>query len=239
MWWFAALHANLLVLARRFATGGATEPLLDAGCGTGGLLARIAAEYPQRGAIGLEADGSACARAGAKSGRPVCTGSVDALPFAAAAFGAIFSADVLCHRGVDERAALAQFHRCLSQKGLLILNLPAYRWMLSRHDVAVANVKRYTRRGLTRLLEGAGFRLVFVSYWNMLLFPMMVMTRKVLPAGRGGESDVRLYPAPIEALCRAATTIERALLRHGVRLPFGGSLIAVAVKDASRRDGDG
>ncbi len=47
----------------------------------------------------------------AKSGRPVCAGSVNALPFADGAFGAIVSADVLCHDGVDERAALAQFHR--------------------------------------------------------------------------------------------------------------------------------
>jgi hypothetical protein len=31
-------------------------------------------------------------------------------------------------------------------------------------------------------------------------------------------------------LCRAATGFERALLRRGMRFPFGGSLIAVAAK---------
>lgn len=236
MWWFAAMHANLLLLDRRIRGQAAAQKLLDAGCGTGGLLARIAAAYPERTAIGLDADRLACVRAAAKSGRPVCAGSVDALPFADAAFGTIFSADVLCHRDVDEHAALAQFHRCLSESGVLILNLPAYGWMMSRHDEAVYNVRRYTRRRLAGLLEAAGFRLVFASYWNMVLFPMMVLTRKLLPTAGDAGSDVKSYPAPVEALCRAATGLERVLLRCGLRFPFGGSLIAVAAKQATGED---
>jgi SAM-dependent methyltransferase len=232
MWWFAATHANLLLLYRRLSgPAAAGRPLFDAGCGTGGLLARLAAAYPDRTVIGLDVDAIACARAAVKSARPACAGSVNALPFADGTFGAIFSADVLCHRDVDERAALAQFHRCLSDGGVLVLNLPAYTWMLSRHDAAVANVRRYTRRGVAHLLQAAGFRLVFASYWNIVLFPIMVLTRKLLPRGKDAASDVRVYPAPLEALCRAATGVERAFLRCGMRFPFGGSVIAVAAKD--------
>jgi SAM-dependent methyltransferase len=228
MWWFASLHANLLLLYRRSGAANMMQPLLDAGCGTGGFLAQIAGEYPGRTAVGLDAEPFACARAAAKSGRPVCAGSVNVLPFADAAFGAIFSADVLCHDGVDERRALAQFHRCLGDGGVLVVSLPAYRWMMSRHDLAVANVRRYTRSELSRRLQAAGFRVVFVGYWNMLLFPLMVLTRKLLPGA--ASSDVKPYPAPVEAMCRAATAVERVLLSFGVRLPFGGSVIAVATK---------
>jgi SAM-dependent methyltransferase len=236
MWWFAATHANLLMLCRRFSRAGSgamptlRPPLLDAGCGTGGLLARLAADCPAVPAIGLDADQAACQRAGAKSGRPVCRGSVNALPFPDATFSAIVSADVLCHRDVDERQALRQFHRCLVEDGVLVLNLPAYRWLLSRHDAAVYNARRYTRRGAARLLRDAGFRLLYASYWNALLFPLMVLTRKLLP---GGAGDVRPYSLPVEALCRAATGFERLLLRCRLRLPFGGSLIAVAAKSSS------
>jgi SAM-dependent methyltransferase len=230
MWWFAAMHANLL-LFHRMAGAATASPLLDAGCGTGGLLARLAAAYPRSAAIGLDADHYACARARTKSDRSVCVASVNAMPFASAAFGAIFSADVLCHAGVDERVALAQFHRCLDERGVLVLNLPAYQWMMSGHDAAVHNVRRYTREGVARLLRAAGFRLVFASYWNTLLFPIMIVTRKLLPAGNAVASDVRLYPAPVETLCRAAMSLERALLRRRLRLPFGGSLIAVAAKE--------
>ena len=52
----------------------------------------------------------------------------------------------------------------------------------------------------------------------------------------GHELGYRPFPEPqmaaVEALCRAATALERALLRRGWRLPFGGSLIAVAAKKA-------
>jgi SAM-dependent methyltransferase len=232
MWWFAAVHANLRTLARGFNSSAAPDRVLDAGCGTGGLLAKLATDRPAAMVIGLDADQAACTRAKAKSARPVCRGSVNELPFADAAFSAIFSADVLCHRDVDEQQALIQFHRCLMPGGILVLNLPAYRWMLSRHDAAVYNVRRYTRRGAARLLRDAGFRLLYASYWNVVLFPLMVITRKLLPS-RGAASDVKLYPAPIEALCRAVTAFERALLKGGLRFPFGGSLIAIAGKSAA------
>jgi hypothetical protein len=104
---------------------------------------------------------------------------------------------------------------------------------MSGHDAAVANIRRYTRRQMERLLEAAGFRVLFASYWNTLLFPVMVAARKLAPAGARPASDDKLYPPAVEALCRAATSLERALLARGVRLPFGGSLIAVAEKPAA------
>src|SRR5580704_16511061 len=238
MWWFAAIHANLLMLYRRAMPERApsghegTRPLLDAGCGTGGLLARLREQLPAVAAIGLDANETACTWAAQKSGRPVCAGSVNALPFADAALAAIVSVDVLCHRDVDETKALAQFHRCLAAGGILILNLPAYRWLMSRHDAAVYNARRYTRKEVLALLRAAGFRPIFASYWNMLLFPLMVAARKLLP-GAASRSDVALQPAIVDVACRAATAIERGLLRTGIRLPFGGSVLAVAAKAES------
>ncbi len=87
MWWFAANHRNLLTLSRHrvsLETGYRADP--GCGCGTGGFLAQLAARYPDRPLLGLDADQQACGRAGAKSARPVCTGSVDSLPFPDGAF---------------------------------------------------------------------------------------------------------------------------------------------------------
>ena len=229
MWWFAAVHGNIGMLCRsamRRPPG--TWRLLDAGCGTGGLLRRLAREVPVAVTLGLDADETACRWAAEKSGRPVCTGSVNTLPFHDAAFATIVSVDVLCHRGVDQMRALEQFYRCLAAGGLLILNLPAYRWLMSRHDKAVDNVLRYTRTEIIGLLRAAGFRPLFVSYWNMILFPLVVVTRKLV--GGGSRSDVRLQPAFVDALCRAATICERGLMRAGLHLPFGSSVLAVAAK---------
>ncbi len=62
-----------------------------------------------------------------------------------------------------------------------------------------ANVRRYTAKDLARLLREVGFRPVYVSYWNAILFPLMVLTRKFLPGGEQAGSDVRLYPRPVES----------------------------------------
>ncbi|HEV2878993.1 MAG TPA: class I SAM-dependent methyltransferase [Candidatus Eremiobacteraceae bacterium] len=44
---------------------------IDAGCGTGGLLAKLAADRPRAVAIGLDAHQQACERATVKRGRAV------------------------------------------------------------------------------------------------------------------------------------------------------------------------
>jgi SAM-dependent methyltransferase len=230
MWWFAALHKNLLALASRMPAGATNLPVLDAGCGTGGFLARLGQQCRGKAVFGLELDHSACIRAAVKSGRLVCSGSVNEIPFRDGSFAAIFSADVLSHCGVDESRALRQFHRCLAEDGCLILNLPAYRWMLSRHDAAVHNIRRYTASGLSRLLQAVGFHPLYISYWNAMLFPLMAITRKLPVGSDRARSDVKPYPAAIDLLCRWVTGSETALLRRGLKFPFGGSLIAIAAK---------
>jgi len=238
MWWFRGLHANALVAfgaARREMTGAAAAaPLsLDAGCGTGGLLTRLAALDGSGRAIGLDVDARAAEFARRKSGCPVTLGSVNALPFRENSFSAIFSMDVLCHRAVDPAAALREAERCLAPGGALILNLPAYPWLLSAHDVQVHNARRFTRPQVRAMLHAAGFPEARIGYWNMALFPLMVLRRKLLPSADG--SDVQLYPAPVEALFRAVLALERWIMRLGVNLPFGGSLMAVAIKPGAPR----
>jgi SAM-dependent methyltransferase len=224
MWWYRGLRANLLALA---GEGRAGELLLDAGCGTGGTLRHLRAAAPRVSLVGMDYDGRACARARAKSGCPVAAGSIDALPFASRAFDVILSADVLCHRDVDEPAALAELHRCLKPGGRLILNLPAYGWLRSVHDARVHTARRYTARGLARLLGRHGFGDIRSTYWNTLLFPVMVLRRKLL---KGASSDVMVYPAPLERLFRALLGLETRALAAGWGLPFGGSVLVRAVK---------
>ncbi len=72
MWWFRGLHANLLAALRRERATAAA--ILDAGCGTGGLLARLAAAFPGARTVGLELDLGAAGVARRKSGCPVCVG---------------------------------------------------------------------------------------------------------------------------------------------------------------------
>ncbi|MEK0081920.1 class I SAM-dependent methyltransferase [Benzoatithermus flavus] len=229
MWWFAALHARMLDAVARHP-GPPDLPLLDAGCGTGGLLRRLAAAFPARPLLGVDIAPAAATAARRRSPVPVAVASVTALPFAAGSLGGVLMADVLCHRLVDEEKALAEAARVLAPGGTLVLNLPAFAWLLSTHDIRVHNVRRYDRRRAGELLVRAGFEIRELRFWNSLLFPLMVLQRKVLARGEAAESDVAPVTAPLDRLLRGVVGIERLLAGLGVRFPFGGSILAVAVK---------
>lgn len=228
LWWYRGLHANLLD-ALRDAGVPASAPLLDAGCGTGGLLARLAQAAPGRPLVGLDGFERAAGRARAKAGVPVVVGSVDALPFPDACFGAIVSADVLCHRSVDPARALAEAFRCLVPGGLLLLNLPAFRWLASYHDRRVHSVRRFDRGEVRALLADAGFGGIDVRHWNSLLFPVMVL-RRLRPGADDAHSDVVVPARPVNAALAAVVGLERSIARLGLRYPVGGSVLAVGRK---------
>jgi hypothetical protein len=84
---------------------------------------------------------------------------------------------------------------------------------------------------LARVLVDAGFRCVYATYWNTLLFPLMAIARKLVHTPTRPTSDVMLYPKPIDAFCRVVTSLESLVLRAGLKFPFGGSILAVAVKE--------
>ena len=223
MWWYRALHARIADALR--ATHGR---VLDAGCGTGGLLARLSAN-PALDLHGLEYEATAAARAAQKSGARIVRGSINALPFADASFAAVVSADVLCHAAVDPQAALAELRRILAPGGLLILNMPSYQWLMSAHDHAVHNARRTTATALAQDLHEAGFAQPRARYWNTLLLPLMILQRKLLNRGNHGEtvSDVAAFPPLVDATFHALTELERRL---PVPLPAGGSVLATARK---------
>ncbi len=218
MWWYRALHARLLTALRGIG------PVLDAGCGTGGLLMRLPAACA---AIGLEYHHPAAVRARDKAKRPVVCGSVNDLPFADDVFGQVISADVICHAAVEPVQALSEMRRVLRPGGRLILNLPAYQWMHSAHDRRVQNARRFTCKSAAKMLEDAGFSVVQGRYWNSLLFPLMAAQRLLLARSETARSDVTDFPLWQERLFFGMTEFERRL---PFALPFGGSLLMVAEK---------
>lgn len=219
MWWYRALHARLLD-----GLTAARGRVLDAGCGTGGFLALLRQRRPDLAGFGVEWDPAAAPRASHKSGAAVVRGSVNALPFATGCFDAVVSADVLCHAAVDLAAALAELKRVLRPGGRLVLNMPAYQWMLSAHDRRVHNVRRLTTAATAAMLRRAGFQGVRARYWNGLLLPLMIVQRKILARG-GAVSDVAPFPPWIDAALHGMTEFERHL---PVPLPVGGSVLAIA-----------
>jgi SAM-dependent methyltransferase len=231
-WWYvgqrAIAHALLEPALGEAGSRDGSGRLLDAGCGSGGNLVRLAR-------LGLRAEGvdiaAPAVEACRERGLPVVRGSLLALPFADRSFDAVTSFDVIYHSWVpDDAAAVAELVRVLRPGGLLLVRVPALKILWGAHDEAVGSRHRYTRSELVRLFEGAGLELQRSTYANAILFPLLLVRRtldRVL--GREG-SDVGFLPAPLEWLFRHLLLIEAALVRGGVRLPLGASALALGRK---------
>lgn len=227
MWYFRALHRRRAAeLARRLPAGPAR--VLDAGCGTGGFIRAMQARHPAWRVTGVDLSPLAVALARERTGAEIAEAPLTALPFADGAFDAVTTGDVLYHVA-DVAAALRECVRCLRPGGVVVANEPAYRWLWSYHDEATEARHRFTRGELAALFTAAGLEVRFASYANLLVLPLVVARRKLLPFA-APASDVALMPAPVEALLAGAARLEQAWLGPGGRLPAGSSVFVAGTK---------
>lgn len=232
LWYFHALHAHVRRELQSHLPSTRQIRLLDAGCGTGGLLKRLQPHWPNWRWHGIDFMPQACESARRRCpGCDIREGSVLSLPYADESFDGVVSLDVLCQLSYpgESTRALAEFMRVLRPGGLLVLNVPAYRWMWSYHDVAVHSRHRYARKELREQIVQAGFRMARMSHWNALTFPVAVVKRKLF-VSPPGSSDVRLQPAIVDRTFRGIMAVEKAWLQAGGRFAWGTSLLASATK---------
>lgn len=218
-WWFRGRLAILLAALRR-ALPRRRVRLLELGCGSGNVLGALG-EFGE--AVGMEVHPELAAAARA-AGLDVRPGALpDDLVVPPGWADVVLLLDVIEHVA-DDAAALTAARRALAPGGLLVVTVPAYPWLWGAHDVALGHRRRYTARGLRRLAVGAGFTVERVSYFNTLLFPVVVLARAWKRVTGDATHDLR-PPAP--ALNRRLASLF-ALERHvvpRVPLPFGASLL--------------
>lgn len=221
-WWFVARRRTAIKLMRE-----RTKPdprILDLGCGTGAVLD----ELNQVGeGWGLDLSPHAlgyCARRGLKR---LVLGNAERVPFRDLSFDVVIALDTLEHVPGHE-SALDEARRVLKPGGLLVLNVPAFRWLWGPHDVALMHQRRYRRHEVKRLLEEHGFEVELLSYGVFLLFPVVMVIRAL------NKFDRR--PARV-TLPRVSPSLNRLLLRlqdweagwmERMSLPWGSSVVAVA-----------
>ena len=230
--WFVSRNRILGdVLRKRFA---APAKVLEIGCGTGFVLSGIRAAFPQASlsASDVYTEGLGYA---ARRVPDAFLFQMDArhIPFREE-FDLIGAFDVLEHIEDDE-AVLAQLFQACKGGGGVALTVPQHRWLWSRMDDFAHHKRRYTRNDLVEKLERAGFMVEYTTSFISLLLPLMLAARLWRkPAGTEMQDQMDAAGLSIGRLANAAMgavmVIERGLIRLGLRLPFGGSLLVIAKK---------
>ena len=226
-WWFEGSMHFILSSLPEVPTRD-TGRILDAGCGTGGLLKRLA----NRKAWGIEIASEGirlCRRRGLNN---VLQASTTALPFRSQSFDIVLSIDVLVHEWVpDDVGALQEIDRVLVPGGFVLLQVAAYRVLWSAHDVATLTRHRYTCRELAEKIERSGLDVVRITYRNTLLSPLAVLV-KLLRRARAHTAtrgDLVALPRWLDRALFRVLTFENYMARR-VRLPFGVSVFCIARK---------
>ena len=229
--WFRARNRLILWALQRHAPG--FSDFLEVGCGTGYVLQGIAAAFPQARLVASEAETVGLRFAAERVPRAEFL-QLDArrMPFSGE-FDAIGAFDVIEHITEDE-TVLAQMRRALKPGGHLLLTVPQHPFLWSEYDVRAHHVRRYTRPELRQKLERAGYRIVKMTSFVSLLLPLMMlsrMTKTAKAADYDPLAELRIGSVT-NAVLERVLDAERLLIRAGLSLPAGGSLLAVAQRPA-------
>jgi SAM-dependent methyltransferase len=224
--WFRARNRLIVQLAAEVSAPG--DRFLEVGCGTGYVLEALVRE------CGLRATGSELFAEGlvfAKGRVPEADfAELDAreMPYEGV-FDLAGAFDVIEHID-DDAGVLRGLHRALRPGGSLLLTVPQHPGLWSAADTYAHHVRRYRRRELVERVEGAGFEVARVTSFVTSLLPMMALSRW---RGRNSKRDYDpvaelVPPQPLNRILEAVLNAECGLIRRGVNLPAGGSLVLVA-----------
>jgi 2-polyprenyl-3-methyl-5-hydroxy-6-metoxy-1,4-benzoquinol methylase len=223
-WWYMARRRLIC------KTLGEKENVLEMGCGVGDVLVYAAATLSKVTMFGMDNSEVAIHAAKEKiktlglNNAKIMLGDVKEPALRDGCFDAIICADVLEHLTDDKRAVL-EAKRILKSGGELIVTVPAYMSLWSKMDEECHHLRRYDKKMLERLLAENGFRITSIRYWNSLLTVPVFLYRRLFNKGMAAEMAMTSKNKLLNSIL-----YNLLLTEEHVRLPFGVSLIARAVK---------
>ncbi len=232
LWWYRSLH-TLVLNTLSECRPPAESAILDAGCGTGGVMQSLLKRgYRNVKGFDLSTDAIEICR---ERGLDVRKGDIKEIDGVwRETFDVVISNDVLCY--LDEaqaRSTLLKVHAVLKPGGLFMGNLPAFDAFAGIHDISVGIRKRYARREFMEVVGPEQFEVVSMRYWPFLLSPIVFAARLSqrirIRFDRNLEikSDIDLPPRWINQLLFRIVCFENAVFR---KKPWGSSLFFVIRK---------
>jgi SAM-dependent methyltransferase len=233
--WFRSRNRIIQFLLKKylFSINNKKLSFLEVGCGTGYVLKGLSA-FSELRLVGADIylEGLKYAKLRLPE---VSFIQLDAshLPFENE-FDAVGIFDVLEHLENDADV-IKNIHRALNLTGYLFITVPQHKFMWSKVDERSCHKRRYSRAELEAILNTSGFNIEYIGSFLFILFPVMLMSRWLQ-----GRSNVTSHShsfnefdlsSPINACLEIIMKVEELLVRMGISLPFGGSLVVVCKKE--------
>lgn len=231
-WWFAGRRDAIRKLIRSLRLP-VTADVLEIGC-SGGPLQQILLNDGYTQLTGIDISENAIALAHSRGLANVSVMDGASLSFADNSFDLLLASDVLEHIE-DEAQAVREWCRVLRPGGRMIVFVPAFQMLWTRHDEVNHHFRRYTDAHLRRVLQQAGLQLERSSYWNTTLFfpitAIRLLQRLIAPAPSNTSytGDLKQLPPWINKALSQLLKTENTILQR-LPLPVGVSVFAIARK---------
>jgi len=225
-WWWVARRKVLRRLLSRFVGRSDKRKILEVGCSTGSNL-RMLQDFGTVHAMEVHEPAVEYCRMRYPGIRVYDGGIPDPLRDS---YDVICLFDVLEHIE-DEDGALEWIDDHLTPGGVLLVTVPAFEFLWSRHDELAQHYRRYTKPALEALLRRR-FDVAYCSYFNTHLFPAIAVVRliqRLLHLDRG-ENDKAVGGRGIPNRVLQAVFASERLWLPALKLPFGVSIFAAAHK---------
>ncbi len=218
-WWCIQRRSAILSLLKKTPK---TARILEIGCCSGALVELLSNN-------GFDAEGcdisASAIRAGAR--RKVNLFVCDAAKMKSASkYDVVVASDVLEHIK-DDTGALKAWGGLLRKGGKLIVFVPAFQSLWSRHDDVNRHHRRYKLDTLEAAAHKAGFSVERSGYWNFLLFVPAWLQRRFSKATQISAFEGK---GAINAFLNGLLAAENKALASGLNFPFGVSCFAVLRK---------
>lgn len=229
-WWFKGKREIVFSQISPHLHGKKNLKILDIGCGTG-IIMKNFQKYGKVSGVDIEPKAlNFCCKRGLSN---LSQADIMGLPFKNSSFDVVGMFDVLYHKEIkDDIRALKEIFRVMKPGGILVLTDSADMKLWSSHDIAAHAKERYTISKLSAKLKPAGFKIIKISYFNTLLYPIIFMVRKLdsLSNKKGPiTTNIKETNPFLNFILYQIFVLENQLLKM-FNLPFGVSIFLIAKK---------
>ena len=228
-WWWRSRESYILKTLTRWHREvidpvPATREILDVGCGDGLFFPALS----QFGNVtGVESDTEIVDPAG-EFFEQIHIGQFDDSYQPHKQFQWITMLDVIEHIP-DATSALQLASALLTDDGKVLITVPAFNLLWTKHDDFNHHQTRYNKRLLKRQTTAAGLKIINMHYFYHWTFAAKLLVRLKESIVTAPPASAQVPATWVNKTCQTLCQIEQRFITP-LRLPFGSSLFAIAVR---------